>query len=184
MPKLLLREGSVEQAAHESVRDKETALKLRGEGGSGLADIGVTGKEHAVAQSSLMVSSDSDSDGDTDEELFGIPRPELSRFQQTRQRYEEAVQAGPVRKIKQVRSQKDVRARLAPDSEFSAQDYPQLGFLCRYRSATKLCERRLHPRHEHVQLGSRLSEDVRATGHPGSMAKLPICERRWHFQAI
>ena len=102
-----------EQAA-QKLRDRETALKLRGEGGSGLAGIGVTGKEHAVAQSSLMVSSDSDSDGDTDEELFGIPRPELSRSTKP-VNARKLVQAGPVRKVKQVRSQKDVRARLAPD---------------------------------------------------------------------
>ena len=106
--------------AARKLRDKEIALKLRGESGldekegSGLAGIGVKGKEHSVAQSSLMVSSDSDSDGDTDEELFGIPRPELSRSGQP-VNAKKAVQAGPVRKIKQVRSQKDVRARLAPD---------------------------------------------------------------------
>ena len=104
------------------LRDKEVALKMRGaagigeltsEQGSGLAGIGVKGKDHAVVRSTLMVSSDSESDGDDDDDLFG-QLPKVSRPDQNINA-RKAPAAGPVRKIKQVRSQKDVRARLAPD---------------------------------------------------------------------
>ena len=111
-----------EEAARK-LRDKEVALKLRGktgigaetsDQGSGLAGIGVIGKEHTAGQSSLMLSSDSESDGDSDEELFGMPRPELTQSGRP-VNIRKVIPTGPVRKVKQVRSQKDVRARLAPD---------------------------------------------------------------------
>lgn len=110
-----------EQAARK-LRDKEAALRLRGKSGvgaqtggqgSGLAGIGVIGKDHSARTSSLMVSSESESETDSDEELFGkqVKGPTVRTLPGQRR----PIIAGPVRKIKQVRSQKDVRARLAPD---------------------------------------------------------------------
>ena len=101
-----------EEAARKA-RDKEASARLRGLGGSGLAGIGVKGKDHAVVGSPMMVSSESESDNDSDEDLFGdkIARPPTSNRGPVRRN----IPAGPVRKIKQVRTQKDIRARLAPD---------------------------------------------------------------------
>lgn len=113
-----------EEAARK-LREKEAALKLRGKTGvgehtmgqgSGLTGIGVKGKDHSAGLAdSLMVSSESESESDSDEELFGKIQtlPPTVRSQAGIRRPIQP--AGPVRKIKQVRSQKDVRARLAPD---------------------------------------------------------------------
>jgi senataxin len=90
------------------------------EQGSGLSGIGVKGKVHTT-QESMMVSSGSESESDSedelDKELFGAKarsKPDAIKA------YEESKklslkQQGPVKKIKQVRSAKDMRARLAPD---------------------------------------------------------------------
>lgn len=114
-------ENRKREEAARKLRDKEAALRLRGKvgvgqqtvgQGSGLAGIGVVGKDHSAGTSGLMVSSDSESESDSDEELFGkLPKGPTVRQAGVRK----PIQAGPVRKIKQVRSQKDVRARLAPD---------------------------------------------------------------------
>lgn len=111
-----------EEAARKA-RDKEAALKLRGKAGisehtsgqgSGLAGIGVRGKDHSAGQSSMMVSSDSDSESeDSDEEIFG--RHAVQGSLRGPVPGKAFIHRGPVRKVKQVRSQKDVRARLAPD---------------------------------------------------------------------
>ncbi|KAI1611950.1 senataxin [Exophiala viscosa] len=114
-------ENRKREEAARKLRDREAALRLRGKTGvgqhtagqgSGLAGIGVVGKDHSAGTSGLMVSSESESETDSDEELFGkLPRPPTVRQAGARK----PIPAGPVRKIKQVRSQKDVRARLAPD---------------------------------------------------------------------
>lgn len=87
--------------------------------GSGLGSLGVKGKDHAPKASSMMLSSgsESDSDNDLDRELFG-PKP--SRLPDVVREYQaaRAIQAkykGPIKKTRQVRSAKDMRARLAPD---------------------------------------------------------------------
>lgn len=111
-----------EQAA-AAARRKEASLRLRGSmgvgeqtsgAGSGLSGLGVKGKDHNAAQSSIMVSSESDSDSDDDDdELFGKVRT-VAR-QEGIAGIRKPIPAGPVRKVKQVRSQKDIRARLTPD---------------------------------------------------------------------
>ena len=87
--------------------------------GSSLGNLGFKGKDHAPKASSMMLSSgsESESDDDLDQELFG-PKP--SKFPDAVREYQaaRAVQAnckGPIKKIKQARSAKDMRARLAPD---------------------------------------------------------------------
>lgn len=100
-----------------SKSNSENAIKE----GSVLGQIGLKGKDHAPKTNSMMVSSDSDSDSDEelDRELFGgatkpskvsdaVREYQSSRMQQARE-------PQPVRKMKQVRSAKDMRARLAPD---------------------------------------------------------------------
>ncbi|EHY56999.1 DEAD-box type RNA helicase [Exophiala dermatitidis] len=111
-----------EEAARK-LRDKEAAARLRGKvgigeqtsgQGSGLAGVGVIGKDHSAGTSSLMVSSESESESDSDDELFGLTS-KAGPTVRDQGGLRKPVVAGPVRKIKQVRSQKDVRARLAPD---------------------------------------------------------------------
>ncbi|OAP61354.1 hypothetical protein AYL99_03557 [Fonsecaea erecta] len=115
-------ENRKREEAARKLRDKEAALKLKGKTGigaqtsgqgSGLAGLGVVGKDHSAGPNSLMVSSESEFDSDSDDELFGIqPRDPTVR---DRLGQSKPVRAGPVRKIKQQRTQKDIRARLAPD---------------------------------------------------------------------
>lgn len=86
---------------------------------SGLGSLGVKGKDHAPKASSMMLSSgsESDSDNDLDQELFGTKTtklPDAVREYQTA-RTIQAKYRGPIKKTRQVRSAKDMRARLAPD---------------------------------------------------------------------
>ncbi|KIX09871.1 uncharacterized protein Z518_00952 [Rhinocladiella mackenziei CBS 650.93] len=120
--KAFIEQRKREEAARK-LRDKEAALKLRGQTGvgaqtmgqgSGVAGIGILGKDHSAGTSSLMVSSESESETDSDEELFGKPQSNGPTFR-SQAGLRKPMPAGPVRKIKQIRSQKDVRARLAPD---------------------------------------------------------------------
>ncbi|OAG34149.1 hypothetical protein AYO21_11707 [Fonsecaea monophora] len=115
-------ENRKREEAARKLRDKEAALKLKGKTGigaqtsgqgSGLAGLGVVGKDHSAGPNSLMVSSESEFDSDSDDELFGIQSRGPTVRDQLRQR--KPLPAGPVRKIKQQRTQKDIRARLAPD---------------------------------------------------------------------
>lgn len=94
-------------------RDRDAAAKARGVSTLG-EGIGFLGKDHAKSvESNMMVSSDSESDSD-DDDLFGkVPNARIKQTLATRDRKSDV--AGPVRKIKVVRSQKDMRARLAPD---------------------------------------------------------------------
>lgn len=89
--------------------------------GSDLGNIGIKGKDHAPKTSSMMVSSGSESasDDDIDRELFGTG-PKLSKTPTPYQDFivSNAMQAkvkGPIKKTRQLRSAKDMRARLAPD---------------------------------------------------------------------
>ncbi|KAE8146621.1 SEN1 N terminal-domain-containing protein [Aspergillus avenaceus] len=90
------------------------------EQGSGLSGIGVKGKDHTPADSMMVSSgseSESESEDELDRELFG---PKAGSKPDAVRAYEESKrmslkQQGPVKKIKQVRSAKDMRARLAPD---------------------------------------------------------------------
>ena len=92
--------------------------------GSGLGGLGVKGKDHAPKVQSMMVSSgsESESDDELDRELFGgDPKiakvPKEDRFYKPSQALQaQQVQSrGPIKKNRQQRSAKDMRARLAPD---------------------------------------------------------------------
>lgn len=108
-------------------RSTEAAARLKGKSGigiqtvgqgSGLQDIaGVEGKDHnSSGPNSMMVSSESESDSedDIDRELFGSfktsKKPSTAAFPTVKKQV-----SGPIKKIKQLRSAKDMRARLAPD---------------------------------------------------------------------
>ena len=119
----------IEQRRRETearkARDREAVAKLRGAlgvgeqtkgQGSGLKGIGIRGKDHTSGVDSMMVSSESESDSDgsadeLDKQLFG------GKVRSSKPAVVSTVKApsGPVKKIKQHRTQKDIRARLAPD---------------------------------------------------------------------
>ncbi|KAL6231828.1 hypothetical protein BDW75DRAFT_34485 [Aspergillus navahoensis] len=89
--------------------------------GSAINGLGVRGKDHSAPADSMMVSSGSESESESedelDRELFG---PKTSTKPDAVKAYEESKKKslkiqGPVKKVKQVRSAKDMRARLAPD---------------------------------------------------------------------
>ncbi|KAF2851039.1 tRNA-splicing endonuclease-like protein [Plenodomus tracheiphilus IPT5] len=86
------------------------------EAGSGLEGLGVLGKDQAAKGEGLMHSSDEsdDSDGDIDEDLFGIKKVKPKAGPKTNIVNEIKVQM-PVKKKRVQRSIKDMRARLAPD---------------------------------------------------------------------
>ena len=126
----LFREKREREREAKKKRDAETLAMVKkkaaigvsghilGEGSS-LGSLGVKGKDHAPKASSMMLSSgsESDSDNDLDQELF---RPKPPRLPDAVREYQaaRALQAkykGPIKKTKQVRSAKDMRARLAPD---------------------------------------------------------------------
>ena len=106
------------EADAAKARQKELAARLKGrtgseqtaQAGSGLAGLGVQGKDHIVPRSDLMVSSESESDSSEDDELFGSTKTATT----TINRAGKPVSV-PIKKIKQVRSAKDMRARLSPD---------------------------------------------------------------------
>lgn len=126
----LFREKREKEREAKKQRDAETLAMVKkkaaigisgptlGEG-SGLGSLGVKGKDHAPKASSMMLSSgsESESDDDLDRELFGpksLKLPDAVREYQAAR----AIQArykGPIKKTRQVRSAKDMRARLAPD---------------------------------------------------------------------
>lgn len=93
-----------------------------GEAGSGLSGIGVEGKDHSAKGEGVMVSSDEssdDEDGGFDAELFGVTKAS-KRTDSVKKDAAGAIgmkreQKGPVKLLRQIRSAKDMRARLAPD---------------------------------------------------------------------
>lgn len=100
--------------------ERTNTERVAGEG-SALSSIGLKGKDHAPQAASMMVSSgsDSDSDGELDQELFkggsrlskvsaAVRDYHLSKSQRVKEQ-------GPIKKMRQVRSAKDMRARLSPD---------------------------------------------------------------------
>ena len=89
--------------------------------GSSLANVGVRGKDHAPKISGIMVSSESESDPDdeVDHVLFGNDAKNLvsSKIYKDLD-VKSGMQAkakAPIKKTRQIRSAKDMRARLAPD---------------------------------------------------------------------
>ena len=88
--------------------------------GSALGNIGNLGKEHLKKSSEIMVSSESESESDTDfnDILFGSvskPKPSAAVADYNASRLQQVKTQQPVKKLKQVRTQKDLRARVAPD---------------------------------------------------------------------
>ena len=90
--------------------------------GSGLGKIGIKDKDHAPKDSSVMVSSESDEDSgdDLDQELFGTSTTKPKEVSDAVKGYNASKQQqaglqGPVKKTRQIRSAKDMRARLTPD---------------------------------------------------------------------
>ncbi len=126
----LFREKREKEREAKKKRDAETLAMVKkkaavgvpgytlGEG-SGLGSLGVKGKDHAPKASSMMLSScsESESDNDLDQELFGHKPPKLPDAVRDYQagRAIQAKYKGPIKKTRQVRSAKDMRARLAPD---------------------------------------------------------------------
>ena len=126
----LFREKREKEREAKKKRDAETlamvkrkaAIGMSGQTlgeGSSLGSLGVKGKDHAPKASSMMLSSgsESESDNDLDQELFG---PKSSKLPDAVREYSaaRAIRAkykGPTKKTRQVRSAKDMRARLAPD---------------------------------------------------------------------
>lgn len=95
------------------------------EEGSGLASLGVIGKDHSAPKGEgMMVSSEDESDSeedDMDRELFGVKK-HVEKSDAVRAYEAEKMKAlrrqkaqGPVKKQRLVRSTRDMRARLAPD---------------------------------------------------------------------
>ncbi|KAL2356659.1 tRNA-splicing endonuclease-like protein [Cryomyces antarcticus] len=114
-----------------AVAQAKKSLPLRGvaaqtaEAGSGLAGIGVAGKDHAVKGAGMMVSSgessdddDDDSEDELDRELFGgkVTTKKLPKTLDTSGTIGlKSEERAPVKLRRQIRSAKDMRARLAPD---------------------------------------------------------------------
>ena len=125
----VFREKREKEREAKKKRDAETlALVKRRAGvgastgeGSSLGNLGVKGKDHAPKVQGMMVSSgsESDSEDEIDQELFGeaskaAKMPNDSRFYMPNTA-SRAQMRGPVKKTRQIRSAKDMRARLAPD---------------------------------------------------------------------
>ena len=126
----LFREKREREREAKKKRDAETLAMVKkkaaiGTSGqtfgeaSSLGSLGVKGKDHALKASSMMLSSgsESESDDDLDQELFGS-KPSKLPDAVREYRTVRAIQSnykGPIKKKRQVRSAKDMRARLAPD---------------------------------------------------------------------
>ncbi|KAL4947524.1 SEN1 N terminal-domain-containing protein [Aspergillus filifer] len=87
--------------------------------GSAITGLGVKGKVHSPADSMMVSSgseSESESEDELDRELFGpkSSKPDAVKAYEESKKKSLKIQ-GPVKKIKQMRSAKDMRARLAPD---------------------------------------------------------------------
>lgn len=88
--------------------------------GSGVLGIGVKGKDHTPIDG-MMVSSDSESEDESedeiDAELFGkrgkATPAAVREYEESKKRSLKL--QGPIKKVRQLRSAKDMRARLAPD---------------------------------------------------------------------
>ena len=103
-----------------SLPARGVAEQTSGEG-SVLSDLGIKGKDHAPKGSGMMVSSgsDTDSDDELDQELFGGagkgPKISAAVKEYNASKLKQMKTQGPTKKTRQVRSAKDMRARLAPD---------------------------------------------------------------------
>lgn len=116
------RKRQEEQEAMRRQKLAFIAAAKKNEAGSGLAGIGVIGKDHSVKGQGVMVSSDEssdDEDGGLDADLFGLSakpkRTDTVKKDAAGVIGMKREQRGPVKLQRQIRSAKDMRARLAPD---------------------------------------------------------------------
>lgn len=102
-----------QQEAEQLAKKKELIERRKaGLAGSGLAGLGVHGKDHSAPRSDLMVSSESEDEDSSEDELFGSSKPKTAG---TVNRAATKAVPMPIKKVKQTRSAKDMRARLSPD---------------------------------------------------------------------
>lgn len=119
------REKREKERQEKLARDRaQIALLKKRPDGPMLSAVSLKGKDHTPQIPGMMVSSESEADDDDDEldrELFGIDKPSkvsegVEQYREAKLRaLRQAQQQGPVKKVKQVRNAKDMRARLAPD---------------------------------------------------------------------
>ncbi|GAB0137064.1 hypothetical protein EsDP_00005347 [Epichloe bromicola] len=123
-----LKESRQREKAEKAKRDADAiarAKKIRGElvagEGSGIHSLGITGKDHG--RSEIMVNSsdeDSDADGedsDSDEQLANLSTGGQKGLNEHEKRRQQALRdrlRRPVKKVRQQRSVKEMRARLIP----------------------------------------------------------------------
>ncbi|MCJ1311256.1 DEAD-box type RNA helicase [Agyrium rufum] len=133
---IAFREKREQEKAAKKKRDLEalarTKRNLPGRGvnaqtfgaGSALGDLGgVMDKDHAPKGTGMMVSSESepgsDDDDELDRELFGGAKKPLKKsaavIEYENSRLKALKAQGPIKKIRQQRTARDMRARLAPD---------------------------------------------------------------------
>ncbi|MCJ1476050.1 DEAD-box type RNA helicase [Lambiella insularis] len=99
---------------------KKTVTQHKPGEGSAVGSLGTLGKDHAPRGKGMMVSSgsDTDSENELDRELFGTtaktPKSSAAVQDYMSSKIQQKVQL-PVRKTRQARNAKDMRARLAPD---------------------------------------------------------------------
>lgn len=112
------KEAKKRRDMFELARQKGHLMGQTAEQGSGLKGIGIKGKDHSIPVDSMMVSSGSDTDSSSedemDEAIFGA-KPKKAEAVMAYERSKKQSLRMPVRKIKRQRSAKDMRARLAPD---------------------------------------------------------------------
>ncbi|CAG8016821.1 unnamed protein product [Penicillium salamii] len=128
---LSFREKREREKEAKKKRDAEQLAKLKknvsasgvgeqtAEQGSGLKGIGIKGKDHSIPADSMMVSSGSESDTESedelDKELFGaIPKKPDAVAEYELSKKKSLIQQ-PIKKVKRQRSVRDMRARLSPD---------------------------------------------------------------------
>lgn len=102
-------------------RDAEIVAVQRKKVGAVPASLGIQGKDHAPKEPGVMVSSGSESEpeDEVDQALFGnmkmIPKTSDGVLDIHADKLKNMQAKGPVKKTRQLRSTKDMRARLAPD---------------------------------------------------------------------
>ncbi|PHH88828.1 hypothetical protein CDD83_6986 [Cordyceps sp. RAO-2017] len=123
-----LKESRQREKAERARRDAEAitrARQIRGEivpgEGSGIQSLGLTGKDHSTRSEIMVNSSDEESeaesdDSDTDAQLAALSAGDQKMDEHERQRRQALLDRlrRPVKKTRQVRSVKEMRARLIP----------------------------------------------------------------------
>ena len=117
------RDAAAIAAAKKHLPLRATSGQAR-EAGSGLAGLGVAGKDHASKGTGMMVSSEEESEEDADNaldrELFGLTKGSKQNDRKPSGGNQSmgtlrSLPLQPVKKRRLVRSFRDMRARLAPD---------------------------------------------------------------------